>query len=76
MSVQETMNQKYSELCQQLGSLSYQRSILDAQIAEISAAIKTLNNLAPIMRKMELDLKAANAAQDVDGETKTDSKAG
>lgn len=55
---QQALNKKYSELCQQLGSLSYQRSILDAQVADLSAQIKSLNDLAPTMRTIELELKA------------------
>lgn len=57
---QDTMNQKYSELCQQRGSLSYQKTALDAQLADIDSQIKALNSLAPAMRKLELDLVASN----------------
>jgi len=80
--VQQNLNQKYSELCQQLGSLSYQRSLLDTQIADLSAQIKSLNTLAPAMRKMELELKtkvaadAAKVADAGDQKDKASSEAG
>jgi uncharacterized protein (DUF3084 family) len=77
-TVQKAMNQKYAELCRELGSLSYQRSLLDAQISDVSAQVKALNGLVPVMQKIETDLKASLAMKGLDGaeKTETSSKVG
>lgn len=75
LEIQQNLNQKYSELCQQLGSLSYQHGLLGAQIADINAQIKSLNSLAPVMCKLETDLKA-KLAKDLDGQVKANFAAG
>jgi len=60
MTAQEMINQKYTNLCTQLGDLSLKKAELDARISVISAQISALNTLAPDVVAMEKSLKDTN----------------
>lgn len=68
MDAQKLINDKYTILCTQLGALSHQKNVLDAQVATIIEQIKVLDSLAPEIKKMEATLKAQNG-QDQKGNT-------
>jgi hypothetical protein len=45
--IKAKLNNKYSELCAQLGDLSFRRHQLDVEISALTSKIKMLNDLQP-----------------------------
>ena len=75
MSIKQTMNQTYSELCQKLGSLAYRKLQIDKEVESICAEIKALNDMVPAMEKLEAKLASDVAAKEKNGEKEKGSDA-
>jgi outer membrane murein-binding lipoprotein Lpp len=60
MTVQDLLDQQYTNLCVKLGALTNKKNELDSQVKDVEAQIKALAAIAPEIKKMETQLKAAN----------------
>jgi hypothetical protein len=52
-------NKEYYDLCAQLGQLTIQKDIIDAQIKEILTKINHLNQLSPRLQELEANINPA-----------------
>ncbi len=58
MSMQKLCNEKYKNLCSQLGQVAAQKQIVDTQHAELIMQIKMLNEHVPDLIKFEQQVLA------------------
>lgn len=68
MDAQKLIDQKYTNLCTQLGALTVQKNAVDSAVQELTMQIKALESVAPEIKKIESQLKALNA-QDKKGDS-------
>lgn len=57
-------DQKYTNLCTQLGNLVARREIIDVQVKELIASIKAVNEVSGDIKALEAQLAKALAPKD------------
>lgn len=54
MRVRDVLNEKYAELCKQLGDLEVQKSLIEKRTRELTEEIRSLDKVVPLVGDLEV----------------------